>query len=427
MTEPIIAGTGAYPNTYWFGKFITSYRDAHGFTHDQINEAGGPSRGTQAPIDKGSGVTVTQDTIDKLIHAYTKLVPEDHLYNVTMLKAATTILRTPVPDPARLSHLRHTADDWSNENQILLGIKVGSMEKLQGHGVALIENYHHPFEYSADARSDFANYIATIAMRQPSMVLIPATHEEALGAGIGKRAWDDIKPHGEQGSFGQRNKWPHNIAFDPISAITDLQEALKRAEALGAQGDEAFHLALVFIAANQAAAEKMVQTPIEALDNLFDRKHHVADRLHNIYKHLDIDPDINEVKALARAVLSPWRNEYIMSRQLISLDPTGTGLSFRTRPPNAPFNASRSESLWHYDETRFPLLPQVLASQHTPSLVLTPTSARLYGHGPCDLLYDWVPASGSHRCLLRDHSTNRWVAADIPDNYIRSKKRNDDR
>lgn len=423
MTAPIIAETAGYPNTYWFGQFISWYRTAHQFTYEKIAEAGGPSRGTQAPIDKGSGVTVTQDTIDKLIHAYTALIPEGHRFNASMLRAATAVLSTPLPDPQRLQNLRHIANDWSNENQIFLGLEVGSEHKLHGHGVALIDDYNHPFPYSDDDRREFTDYLATIATRQPSLVLIPAEHQDTLKAGLGRRRWDEIKPNGEDSSVGIRSNWPHTVAFDPIREITNLREAFTRAEVLGATGEDASNLALVLIAANKVASRQPHKAPIEVVKHLFSPTNEKGEvsMLLSIFESVDIPADLQALQALADRFLGSWRNEYITSRLDISLGNPEDALSYTTLPPRAPYKRVPSESLWYYDDARFPQLPRLLASQYTPALVLTPTSARIYGHGPCDLLLDWVPLRG-HRCLLRDRHKNRWSAADMPDSYVGRKK-----
>ncbi|WP_457180867.1 hypothetical protein [Mycobacteroides abscessus] len=427
VTEPTNTETAGYPNNYWFGQFISWYRTAHQFTCDKIADAGGPSRGTQAPIEKGSNVTVTQDTIDKLIHAYTALVPAEHPFNASMLRAATAVLSTSLPDPQRLQHLRNTANDWSNENQIFLGLEVGSEHKIHAHGVALIDDYNHPFPYSTDDRREFTDYLATIATRQPSLVLIPAEHQDTLKAGLGRRRWDEIKPNGEDSSVGIRRNWPHTVAFDPICEITNLREALTRAEVLGATGEDASNLALVLIAANKVASRQPHKAPIEVVRHLFsptDGKGKVS-MLLSIYESVDLPADLQALQALADRFLGPWRNEYITSRLNISLGNPEDDLCYNTLPPRAPYKRVPNESLWYYDDIRFPQLPRLLASQYTPALVLTPTSAQIYGHGPCDLLLHWVPARG-HRCLLRDRHENRWLAADMPDSYVGRKKYSDD-
>lgn len=400
--------------SYWFSEFLGWYRDkGHKFTHDKVAEAGGPSRATQSAIEKRS-ISITETSIDKLVYAYKELVDDTHPLNVSLLRAAASCLRTPYPDTSRINDLIAMANNWNNTNQVFLGLQVGGQEMVHGHGVALFDE--HTADYKRDDLWDFCTYSTLIAARQPNVVLAPVAHEEQIANRLQRNTWDKIKPEGERSYVGVSSRRAQAVQFDPIAGITSLEEALARAEALDITGDDAFNLALVLLVANKTAAETQ-KPPIRLLDKLFTDPS-ALETLREIYAYFDIEPDVGALKALTLRALATWRNEYMLSRHDIQLDQPGKPLQYNVIHPG---RAAQDQSLWFYDAERFPRLPQVLASQYTPALVLTPSSARLYGFGDCDMLYDWLPAS-SGRCLLRDTLSNRWVAVDMPESYLARKK-----
>lgn len=407
-----------YPNSYWFSEFLVWYRDkAHQLSQDKVAEAGGPSRATQAAIEKRS-IAITESSIDKLVYAYKELVDDEHPLNVSLLRAAVSCLRTPQPDTDRIGDLVAIANDWNNTNQVFLGLKVGSEERVHGHGVALFDE--HTANYEREVLWDFGTYSTLIATRQPSVVLVPVAHEERIAHRLTPNTWDTIKPEGDRGYLGVSSRRPQAVQFDPIAEITSLDEAVARAEALGTTGDDAFNLALVLLVANKTAAEDG-QPPIRLLDKLFTDPA-AGDTLREIYTYFDIQLDREALKALTLRALATWRNEYMLNRHDIQIDLSGKSLQYNVIQQGP---VARDQSLWFYDATRFANLPQVLASQYTPALVLTPSRVRLHGLGACDMLYDWLPAS-SGRCLLRDTSANRWAAVDMPDRFLARKKAQSD-
>ncbi|OHU47332.1 hypothetical protein BKG82_27150 [Mycobacteroides chelonae] len=404
----------SYPNSYWFSEFIAWYRDkGHNMSQDKVAEAGGPSRATQAAIEKRSA-PVTESSIDKLVRAYKQLVDDADPLNVSLLRAAASCLRTPQPDTGRINDLIAMANNWSNTNQVFLGLKVDSEAIVHGHGVALFDE--HTAEDDRETFRDFGTYSTLIAARQPNVVLVPVAHEEQIAERLLRNTWDKIKPEGERRYLGVSSRRAQAVQFDPIAGITSLEEAVARAEALDITGDDAFNLALVLLVANKRAAETR-KPPIRLLDELFTAPSSLS-VLQEIYAYFDIEPDTGALKALTLRALASWRNEYMLSRHTVQLDEPGKPLQYNVIHPGM---ADREQSLWFYDDARFAQLPQVLASQYTPALVLTPSSVRLYGLGDGDMLYNWLPAN-SGRCLLRDTLSNHWVAVDMPDSYLARKK-----
>ncbi|WP_234880870.1 hypothetical protein [Mycobacteroides salmoniphilum] len=360
-------------------------------------------------------MAISEDTLNKLLHAYGSLVPAEHPLNASLLRAAIVNWRhRPSDDPSHLARLRATANDWTGERGMFLGIRVDDGAIVHGHGVALIQD--DAVTVSAESRVAFREYVSWIATRHHALVLVPSAHAGEVNLDS-RDEWLRIKPQGGRRHVGLGAKRFEVVAFDPIADVTSLSDAITRAEALGAEPVDVLDVALVLLAANNAAPEE----PIAVVDSLFAVGASYVP-LKDICEKFGVTFDSAKFRRVSQQVLAAWRDEYVLARWdvVIADDANGSKTLQARKIDLASDGDVRGESLWVYDPARLPRLPRVLAAQHTPALQITPTGARLYASGDCERLYDLMPAVGS-RCLLRDWN-NRWLAVEMPDTYLRSGK-----
>lgn len=404
-------GAQSIPHAFWLGRFLAWYRTVVvRVTPHEVDERGGPSRGTQTPIEKGEAEAVSTETLAKYEHAYTKLVPADSDFNVSMLQAMFALFRHQGNDPERIRKLHDTNYAWNNERFVFLGVQIPSGETVSGQGLELLNDTR--VCYSAEDRTEFLQQAGRMAVQQPAVILLPVQHEPERIFAIALHSWRKVKPQGRQRNVFVRTPG-RRVAFDPIGDVSDLDEALTRAEALGLHGNDAIDLAWVILVANELAAHKSTD-PISLIDTVFTDQQSL-DSFKRLFAQFGAEPDIAELAALTRRVLSPWRNEYLLATWRVRLEETDQGQkSLRASEIHDSSRGEiREQSVWVYDDTQFPLLPSVLASQYTPAVVVTPDRVRVHHVGPSEPSYAWFPVYGD-RSLLRDNATGRWIAVQTP-------------
>lgn len=402
------------PHAFWFGHFLAWYRTVVArVTPHELDEHGGPSRGTQTPIEKGEADAVSTETLAKYEHAYTKLVPPDSDFNVSMLQAMFALFRNQGNDHERTQKLDDTNYAWNNQRFAFLGLQIPSGEPVEGQGLELLDDTK--VRYNSEDRLEFLQQAGRIAVQQPAVTLLPIQHEPERIFTIALQSWHKIKPQGGRRNVLVRTPGPR-IPFDPIGDVTDLDEALTRAEALGLHGNDAIELAWVILVANELAVHKSTD-PISLIDTVFTKEQSL-DSFKRLFGQFGAEPNLAELAALTRRVLSPWRNEYLLATWRVRLEDTDHGRkSLRASEIHDPSEGEiREQSVWVYDDTQFPLLPNVLASQYTPAVVVTPNRVRLHHVGPSEAQYSWFPVYGD-RSLLRNNATRRWIAVQTPPTY----------
>ncbi|VBA61492.1 hypothetical protein [Mycobacterium attenuatum] len=408
-----VGAAQSIPHVTWFGQFLAWYRTVVArVTPDQVDQCGGPSRGTQTPIEKGDADAVSAETLAKYEHAYTQLVPPDSDYNVTMLQAAFALFRNQANDQDRTQKLQDTNYAWNNQRFIFLGLQIPSGEEVAGQGLELLHDTR--VHYDSEDRREFVQQAGRIAVQQPAVTLVPAQHEPHIFA-LALQSWRKVKPQGGRRNVLSRTPGPR-VPFDPIGGVCDLDEALTRAEALGLHGSDAIDLAWVMLVANELAAHESAD-PISLIDTVFT-DHVALDSFKRLFDQFGAEPNLAELAALTRRVLSPWRNEYLLATWSVRLENTAEGQKFLCAREihDQSLGDIREQSVWTYDDTQFPLLPNVLASQYTPAVVLTPEQVRLHHVGPAEPVYGWFPVYGD-RSLLRNNATRRWIAVQTPPTY----------
>lgn len=401
------------PHAFWFGQFLAWYRNVIvRATQNDVDEHGGPSRGTQTPIEKGEADTVSAETLAKYEHAYTKLVPPDSDFNVSMLQAMFALFRNQGNDHERSQKLYDTNYAWNNQKFAFLGLQIPSGEEVFGQGLELLHDTR--VRYSSEDRLEFLQQGGRIAIQQRAVTLLPAQHEPERIFTIALHSWHKVKPQGRRRNILVRTPGPR-VPFDPIDGVCDLDEALTRAEALGLHGNEAIDLAWVILIANELAAHKSTD-PISLIDTVFTDPQSL-DSFTRLFAQFGAEPDLTELATLIRRVLSPWRNEYLLATWRVRIENGEHGQKSlcATKIHDPSHGEAREQSVWVYDDTQFPLLPNVLASQYTPAVVLTPDRVRLHA-GPPEALYGWFPVYAD-RSLLRNNATRRWIAVQTPPTY----------
>lgn len=406
--------TPSTTHTAWFGQFLAWYRNVVArATPDQVDQCGGPSRGTQTPIEKGDADAVSAETLAKYEHAYTKLVPADSDFNVSMLQAIFALFRNQANDHDRDQKLRDTNYAWNNQRFVFLGLQIPSGEEVTAQGLELLRDTR--VHYDSEDRREFLLQAGRIAVQQPALTLLPAQHEAHNIFALALRSWRKVKPQGRRRNVLVRTPGPR-VPFDPIGGVNDLDEALSRAEALGLRGNDAIDLAWVTLVANELGAHGS-KDPISLIDTVFTDNESL-DSFKRLFDQFGAEPNLTELAALTRRVLSPWRNEYLLATWSVRLENSAEGQKFLCAREihDQSLGDVREQSVWVYDDTRFPLLPNVLASQYTPTVVLTPEQVRLHHVGPSESTYGWFPVYGD-RSLLRDNVTRRWIAVQTPPTY----------
>lgn len=395
-------------NTPAFGKFLASFRGSLQLSYEEVGAAGGPSRGTLAPIEKGDPVVVSDDTIVKLMHAYGKLAQPDQPLNSSLVWAGVVNWRHHVSDdPDRILQLRKSANSDESAGRLFLGLRVDNDAPVYADGVALIQ--HDSIAYKPESLTQFSEYISAMAARHRGPVLIPVEHADEVSLDS-RDDWQRSKPQSARrivGFNGNNGRRDDLVALDPIAGVTDLVSAGRRAEALGVPSGDVLEVALILLAANYAN----VNAPISNLKTGQEG----SGALYEAFRRLGRPLDKGRLENLVRQHLDSWRNEYIMATWDVVIDSI-EGLKYnRIHLPSA--KDDRNQSLWVYDPARLPRLPHVLAAQQAPALVFTPGNARVFSSGFSAPVYSWMPAGGS-RCLLRD-TDNRWIVVDMPDSYVR--------
>lgn len=397
-------------NTVAFGEFLASFRSSLGLSYERVAEAGGPSRGTLAPIERGEDVVVSNETIVKLMHAYGKLAAPGQPLNPSLIWAGVVNWQHPASDdPARLQQLRKLANSDMSDRRLFLGLRVDNDTPVYADGVAPIQ--HDAITYKPESLRQFREYTSAMAARHHGPVLVPTEHAKEVSL-ESRDDWQRAKPRSARRRVGFNGNGNRDdlVALDPIAGVTDLVSAGRRAEALGVPSSDVLEIALVLLAANDRDAK----APISKLNSVLITAGGAS--LYEAFCRLGIPHDTGRLANLIRLHLDSWRNEYIVATWDVVIDGIEGLRHNRIELPSA--KDDRDQALWVYDPARLPRLPQVLADQGSPALVFTPSGTRVFASGvPSAHLYTWMPRGGS-RCLLAN-SENQWIVVDMPDSYVR--------
>lgn len=410
VLNPEVRGELRYENTAWFARFMAWYRNevAH-CSQEHLDRSGGPSRGTQAPIEKGDAAVISEDTLSKYIRGYTEIVSSSHKFNVSLLRAVFAIFTDRGDHWDRIVSLRDTAESWTHEHQLFLGVMIPTGVMVTGHGLELESVKAQPED--GDHRDEFIRQACRIALSQPSVTLLPAEYQNNQAILSGLQRWRQVKPDGARRYIGVPANLADKAAFDPIANVADLNQAISRATALGAHGDDTIEMAWIILVANELAA-RTNRTPIDVVGTLFTEPAG-RDGFSRLFDTLDTTPDFDALARLAVQVLGGWRNEYLTATVDVRLQTLDGVPTLRAQPEHSASIADiRTQSLWIYDPTRLPRLPDVIAAQHNSALVVTPERVTLHTLVPANTVYAWLPVDGD-RGVMRDNS-NRWIPIHMP-------------
>ena len=409
--------------TWELGQWITILREHLRADPEQFAEAGGPSVEQQKAIEYGNNRALDDAVIDQYQKAFTALGDEKDgsLFSALLVSCQ----REKDNDAAdRLIKARQEFD----HSTFVVGLDIGNTSwgggEIYGDRIELDPRVKDLL--TDTMKTQFVYGLTEIARYYKGLVLARGPRpEHPVLTSLFTMDWKDVKPDGGLHFVGivpPAGQSGSMYPFDPIAGVRTIRQAVRRAEALGAQRAEVIPAAWAILIANSCATP--VTTAIEAWSELAARGRDgfvvglTADTPGAAPAGLadmrDQLPDAATIWRASTELLTPWRDDYTLAAWDASIQPGAAGaqLGVDRRPPN---DSTLNESVWVYDDSHYAThLTTVLADQDITCATITDTTLTI--HEPQqwadrEPIY-WIPAR-SGRAVLRKASHNDWRAAQV--------------
>lgn len=412
-----------FSNRSEFAGLIINLRGT--LARDTIAQQGGPSARHQHDIEAGKEMPITPATIAK----YCTVFGQDNGAVASFLRAiaeAFSAEENPLPMPPTINK-RLTAEGFC------VGIRVVGGDAVRAAALTPPDrtNAFYARAY-ADLNSGDHSVLraaTTIAHRHHnSPILIPRSSHNLI---------DYLPlPQLRIGSWRAVAGVPQ-ARFDPLYGIYEFEQALYRADALGAKGAHRTRLAWAILIANADAAQ-WGRTPMESWNacDTGTAKHSWVEHLHAISEGVGgATEHIEKILTTARQYLLPWSDQWSAGIGFRHAEPGDAPPIITVNVPEAPLEklawgqspaAPQADPIallrnpeeggtWPYDDDAMATLPDLIADMGYRALTLSsvPGGEQLTAIGVDGPTYQWVPTSylGNYGVISTD-GTN-WIAVQL--------------
>lgn len=416
----------SFSNTAAFGGLIAQIRTSGGLSLDAVTKSGGPSDRYQSQIEAGSDMTITAETIAKYCAAFSNAKLQGAASLPGFLEALSEAYSASQNDedvkplPKRVPV---TADGFHLGNQL--------PRRTPIHAAALVRADRRYAQWFASQHSDLhtvAGATRIIAERHAAPTLVPRS--------ITRLASDLRSAPLRIGSWPAVSDIPQG-RLDPLHGVSTFEQALHRADALGATGIDRTHLAWAILLAN-AEGQLWGTPPMErwlavAAGGSTDSWAWQVKTLNDGTAGVPVNLD--QVLRAAKHYLTTWSEQWFVNLRFASTprpaQESGTDSkaapteqaraditwSLTSSTPRAlpEENAAVDAGMWLFDDSAMPTLPAVLADmgQHCMVLAEGRDGERLTAPGASGPTFQWCPLSdrGAYGVVSADGVD--WVAVQL--------------
>lgn len=416
----------SFSNTAAFGRLIAQIRSSGALSLEAVTKSGGPSDRYQSQIEAGSDMTITAETIAKYSTAFRNVKTPEAASLPGFLDALSEAYSASQNDEdvKPLSKLAPvTADGFHLGNQL--------PRRTPIHAAALVRPERRYAQWFVSQHSNLhtvARATRIIAERHAAPTLVPRSitglASDLRSATLRIGSWPAVSdiPQGR---------------LDPLHGVTTFEQALHRADALGATGIDRTHLAWAILLAN-AEGQLWGKPPMErwlavAAGGSTDSWDAQVKTINSGTAGVPVN--LKHVLETAKHYLTTWSEQWFVNLQFASTPrpaqesvtawkatPTeqaqaGLTWSLTSSPPRAlpDETAAVDAGMWLFDDLAMPTLPAVLADMGQHCMVLDEGRGgeRLTAPGASGPTYQWCPLSDRGTYGVASADGINWVAVQL--------------
>lgn len=425
-----ITETTPFPNSVEFGEFIAALRGR--VSRETVARHGGPSDTYQARIEGGDEMQISPDTIAKYSAAFSSMsfaevtpsffTAAARAFSEWPGSSGSARLSSADPDPDWGFRVGNVVPESGTASPKEL--YAGRLARARGHlASALTELRGHG--------TTFLDVVAGVAAKHRAVTLIP------WSVAANDRKWTGYwwqEAHGSQPSaapYARVGAYPDGLprrVIDPIAGVSSLEQAHRRANALGASGEDRTFLAWAILLANADSACAVGESPIESWMRGYTGRGKGTGPFVDVEKR-DVwgpivavsgyAPPITVVRERSAKYLFDWVDQWVMSHNLRFERPADSDdrklidwCTDNSERPEIPTDSDQALAWFYDDEGALRRLPDVLADQGMRSLVLTTEGLSApWVSGPT---YLWYPITRMPSwALVREDDGEDWYAVQM--------------
>ncbi|WP_255802252.1 hypothetical protein [Mycobacteroides abscessus] len=410
-----------FGNTPAFGGWMEKLLSAAGVSAERFEtEFDGPPVQTQRQLHSGGRIGVDTEILRKYKTGFGRVFPDRSVKSLIDALALAhdehALQRARAALPGTL-----TADE---AGQLLLGVELcpqdaessgrepAPVRALYGQEVVVSQELGHAL--AGDDIAAFPAVVDHLRRRFSGLTLVPSSHAVNFGA---------LKPAGSRQprSVGYTGTGAALVPFDPLAAVTNLDSAIKRAAALGAEPADVVPLGWAILQAvvDSVHLARAASTPVgrwAAITGIGPRKPVALESVEA--------PSVQLLQLVTEKYLRVWADAHTAAswRVLVKLDyvtgddpvPQSAILQpGRTTHPDDDHSDSLAQAhdVWFFNDQLFGALPAVVAAQHVRSVTVTSNRFAINTASAVPLRsFQWMPlAAGSGVGLLLG-ADRRWRA-----------------
>ncbi|WP_131822504.1 hypothetical protein [Mycobacteroides chelonae] len=403
-----------FANTPAFGGWMQKLLGAGGAEEEQFErQFNGPSAQTQQQLHAGARVGVNTEILGKYKAGLGRLFPNRPIESLIDALALAHDEQSVAQARAALPNTS-VSDD---AGQLLLGVELRSGSGSSGQDAAV---YGQEVTISGElghalTGADIAEFPAVadhLRRRFFGLTLVPSSHAVNFG---GLKAAGGRRPR----AVGYTGTDAALVPFDPLAGVTNLDGAIKRAAALGAEPADVLPLAWAILravvdsvpkAGSVDAVPNAGSTPVgrwAAITGIGLQQG--ADGLQGVGA-----PSVKRLQEVTEKYLRVWADAHTAAswRVLVKLDYGADGAPVprsarlqpgRTTHPDDDHEdaLAQTHDVWFYNDQLFGALPAVMAAQHVQSVTVTSNRFAINTRAVPLTSFQWLPlAAGSDIGLL---------------------------
>lgn len=382
----------------------------------------GPPVQTQQQLHTGARLGVNTEILGKYKTGLARLFPRQSI--ASLIDALALAHDEQAMYRARAALPNTSGSD--DAGQLLLGVELRSGSGSSGQDAAVYGQevtISHELGHALTG-ADIAEFPALadhLRRRFFGLTLVPSSHAVNFGR---LKAAGSRQPR----SVGYTGTAAALVPFDPLAGVTNLDAAIKRAVALGAEPADVVPLAWAILhavvdsvpkAGSVDSVPNAGSTPVgrwAAITGIGHKRG--ADGLHGVGA-----PSEQRIHAVTEKYLRVWADAHTAAswRVLVKLDHGAEGdpvpKSARlqpgrtTHPDDDHTDAlAQTHDVWFYNDQLFGALPAVMAAQHVQSVTVTSNRFAINTRAVPLTSFQWMPlAAGSDIGLLLG-ADRRWRA-----------------